>query len=286
MAIPKVSFEFFPPATDKMAETLWNSVERLAPLRPEFVSVTYGAGGSTRARTHATVKRLRDETELEPAAHLTCVGATREEVDEVIRDYWAIGIRHIVALRGDPPGEETVYTPHPGGYANAAELTAGIKKIADFFVSVSAYPEKHPDSPSRDADIEMLKRKIDAGAGQAITQFFFEPDYFFRYRDAVAAAGLSIPIIPGIIPVTNFERIKTFADQCGASIPDWMARQYEGLEDDADTRKLVAAVIAFELCQKLAAGGVEQFHFYTLNQADLSFAICHLLGLRTQSSKG
>jgi methylenetetrahydrofolate reductase (NADPH) len=285
MQAPKVSFEFFPPATEKMEETLWHSVERLAPLNPSFVSVTYGAGGSTRERTHATVKRLRDETALEPAAHLTCVGATRHEVNAVIQSYWDSGIRHIVALRGDPPEGAGGYTPHPDGYANAAELTAGIKKIADIFISVAAYPETHPDSASRAADIDMLKQKIDAGAEQAITQFFFEPDYFFRYRDAVAAAGISIPIIPGIIPVNNFTRIKSFAAMCGATIPDWMVKRFEGLEEDPDTRKLVAATIAAEFCHKLAAGGVDQFHFYTLNQADLTYAICHLLGLRSGAAK-
>lgn len=284
MVTPKVSFEFFPPASEKMAETLWQSVERLAPLDPAFVSVTYGAGGSTRERTHATVKRLRDETSLEPAAHLTCVGATTAEVDEVIRSYWDAGIRHIVALRGDAPGDDEQYQPHPGGYANGAELTAGIKKIEDFFISVSAYPEKHPDSVSRQADIEMLKQKIDAGAGQAITQFFFEPEYFFRYRDAVAAAGISIPVIPGIIPVINFTRIQSFAATCGAKIPDWMTQRFDGLEEDPQTRKLVAATIAAEICQKLAAEGVEQFHFYTLNQADLTYAICHILGLRPSTT--
>ena len=284
MATPKGSFEFFPPASEKMAETLWRSVERLAPLDPCFVSVTYGAGGSTRERTHSTVKRLRDETSLEPAAHLTCVGATTTEMGSVIRSYWDAGIRHIVALRGDAPGDSGKYKAHPEGYANSAELTAGIKRIADFFISVSAYPEKHPDSASRQADIEMLKQKIDAGAGQAITQFFFEPEYFFRYRDAVAAAGISIPIIPGIIPVTNFNRIQSFAASCGANIPVWMTQRFDGLEDDPQTRKLVAATIAAETCQKLAAGGVEQFHFYTLNQADLTYAICHILGLRPNTA--
>ena len=284
MVKPKGSFEFFPPASEKMAEILWLSVKRLAPLEPTFVSVTYGAGGSTRERTHSTVKRLRDETSLEPAAHLTCVGATKTEIDAIIRSYWDAGIRHIVALRGDAPGDNGKYQPHPKGYANGAELTKGIKKIADFFVSVSAYPEKHPDSVSRRADIEMLKQKVDAGACQAISQFFFEPEYFFRYRDAVAAAGISIPLIPGIIPVINFTRIQSFAATCGAKIPSWMTDQFDGLEDDPQTRKLVAATIAAETCQKLAAGGVEQYHFYTLNQADLTYAICHILGLRPSAA--
>ncbi len=284
MVKPKVSFEFFPPASEKMAEMLWLAVERLAPLDPTFVSVTYGAGGSTRERTHSTVKRLRDETSLEPAAHLTCVGATKTEIDGIIRSYWDSGVRHIVALRGDTQGDNGKYQPHPNGYANGAELTKGIKNIADFFISVSAYPEKHPDSASRSADIEMLKQKVDAGAGQAITQFFFEPEYFFRYRDAVAAAGVSIPLIPGIIPVINFKRIQSFAATCGTKIPDWMIERFEGLEDDPQTRKMVAATIAAETCQKLAAGGVEQYHFYTLNQADLTYAICHILGLRPSAA--
>lgn len=281
---PSVSFEFFPPATEKMAANLWRAVERLAPLAPKFVSVTYGAGGSTRDRTHATVKRLKDETDLEPAAHLTCVGATRDEVDEVIRNYWAAGVRHIVALRGDPPDEAAHYSPHPGGYENAAALTAGIKAIGDFFISVAAYPETHPDSPSSEADIEMLKRKIDAGAEQAITQFFFEPELYFRYRDAVAAAGISIPIVPGIIPVLNLARIRTFAEKCGTAIPDWLAERFAGLDDDAAARKAVAAEAATELCEALQAGGVDQFHFYTLNQADLTYAICRNLGLKPEAA--
>ncbi|HAA92223.1 MAG TPA: methylenetetrahydrofolate reductase [NAD(P)H] [Rhodospirillaceae bacterium] len=280
MSIPSVSFEFFPPATEKMADNLWRAVERLAPLAPNFVSVTYGAGGSTRDRTHATVKRLKEETALEPAAHLTCVDATREEVDEVIQSYWDTGIRHIVALRGDPPEDAERYNPYPGGYENAAALTSGIRGIGDFHISVAAYPETHPDSPSADADIDMLKRKIDAGAEQAITQFFFEPEYFFRYRDAVTAAGLSIPIIPGIIPVLNLARIVSFAEKCGTTIPEWLRARFAGLEEDAAARKAVAAEVATELCQNLRSGGVDQFHFYTLNQAELTYAICRNLGLK------
>ncbi len=277
----RVSFEFFPPKTQKMEENLWNAIQRLRPLRPVFVSVTYGAGGSTRERTHSTVARIVRETDLSPAAHLTCVAATREEVDDVIRSYWDAGVRHIVALRGDPPeGMGERYMPHPGGYANAADLAAGIRRIADFEISVSAYPEKHPDSADVDADIDMLKAKIDAGASRAITQFFFDNDQYFRYLDRVRARGIAIPIIPGIIPVHNFAQVARFAAQCGASIPGWMARRFEGLEDDQETTRLVAATVAAEQVLGLAEQGVEDFHFYTLNRANLVYAICHLLGLR------
>jgi methylenetetrahydrofolate reductase (NADPH) len=279
-----VSFEFFPPKTEKMEEALWRAIRRLEPLSPHFVSVTYGAGGSTRERTHATVERILKETALTPAAHLTCVGATREEVDEVIRDYWQLGVRHIVALRGDPPeGESTAYTPHPGGYANAAELVAGIKGIADFEVFVSAYPEKHPESRDFAADIDMLKAKVDAGASRAITQFFFDNDLYFRYLDRVRAAGIDIPVTPGLIPILNFGQIAKFAAMCGTHMPSRIAARYEGLEDDPETRKLVAATIAAEQVTDLAAQGVRDFHFYTLNRADLVFAICHLLGLRAKA---
>ena len=279
-----VSFEFFPPRTRKMEETLWQAIRRLEPLGPRFISVTYGAGGSTRERTHATVARILKETALKPAAHLTCIGATREEVDAVIRDYWDLGVRHIVALRGDPAdGEGTPYTPHPGGYANAAELTAGIRRIADFEVSVSAYPEKHPDSPDFAADIDMLKAKVDAGATRAITQFFFDNDLYFRYLDRVRAAGIDIPITPGFIPILNFRQVAKFAALCGTHMPSRIAGRYEGLDDDPETRKLVAATIAAEQASDLAAQGVTDFHFYTLNRADLVFAICHLLGLRPKA---
>ena len=279
-----VSFEFFPPRTRKMEETLWQAIRRLEPLGPRFISVTYGAGGSTRERTHATVARILKETALKPAAHLTCIGATREEVDAVIRDYWDLGVRHIVALRGDPAdGEGTPYTPHPGGYANAAELTAGIRRIADFEVSVSAYPEKHPDSPDFAADIDMLKAKVDAGATRAITQFFFDNDLYFRYLDRVRAAGIGIPITPGFIPILNFRQVAKFAALCGTHMPSRIAARYEGLDDDPETRKLVAATIAAEQASDLAAQGVTDFHFYTLNRADLVFAICHLLGLRPKA---
>jgi len=277
----QVSFEFFPPATEEMDKILWESIERLKPLAPSFVSVTYGAGGSTRERTHATVKRILAETMLTPAAHLTCVAATREEVDAIARDYWASGVRHIVALRGDPAGGAgTAYAPHPGGYENAAALTAGLKRIADFEISVSAYPEKHPDSPTIAADIDMLKAKVDAGASRAITQFFFENDLYFRYLDRVRARGIDIPIVPGILPVQNFKAAKNFALRTGASVPRWLAERFNGLDNDAATRKLIAAAVAAEQVLDLVDRGVTDFHFYTMNRADLVYAICHLLGLR------
>jgi methylenetetrahydrofolate reductase (NADPH) len=278
-----VSFEFFPPKTEEMEKTLWDSIRRLGPLSPSFVSVTYGAGGSTRERTHATVRRLLAETTLVPAAHLTCVAATRPEVDEVIRDYRDSGVRHIVALRGDPTGGAgACYSPHPGGYANAAELVAGIKRIADVEVFVSAYPEKHPDSPSVAADIDMLEAKVDAGATRAMTQFFFENDLYFRYLDRVRARGIDIPIVPGILPVQNFTQARAFAERCGATMPAWLAHRFEGLDDDAATRKLIAAAIAAEQVLDLVDRGVTDFHFYTMNRADLVFAVCHLLGLRAR----
>jgi len=278
----RVSFEFFPPATAEMEQTLWESIERLAPLAPNFVSVTYGAGGSTRERTHNTVKRILAETTLTPAAHLTCVAATREEVDAIVRDYHVAGVRHIVALRGDPAGGAGArYAPHPGGYANAAELVAGIKsRFPDIEVSVSAYPEKHPDSASIDTDIDMLKAKVDAGATRAMTQFFFENDLYFRYLDRVRARGINIPIVPGLIPVQNYKSIVTFAARCGASVPSWLADRFQGLDQDPATRKLIAAAVAAEQAIDLFDRGVTQFHFYTMNRADLVFAICHLLGLR------
>ena len=277
----RVSFEFFPPKTEEMEKSLWEAIERLAPLSPSFVSVTYGAGGSTRERTHTTVRRVIAETPLVPAAHLTCVAAHCDEVDTVVRDYWDAGVRHIVALRGDPvSGVGACYEPHPGGYANAAALTAGIKKIGDFEVSVSAYPEKHPDSPDVDADIDMLKAKIDAGANRAITQFFFENDVYFRYLDRVRARGIDLPIVPGILPVQNFKTTTAFAERCGAGIPRWLADRFAGLEHDAATRKLIAAAVAAEQVLDLVDHGVRDFHFYTMNRADLVYAVCHLLGLR------
>jgi len=275
-----VSFEFFPPKTDAMAETLWRSIETLAPLNPRFVSVTYGAGGSTRERTHATVERIVKETALTPAAHLTCVGATRDEIDAVAKAYWDAGVRHIVALRGDPPEPGQAYRPHPGGYANAAELVSGLKAVAPFEISVAAYPEVHPDSDCPESDLDNLLRKIDAGADRAITQFFFSSDWFLRFRDRIAAIRPGIEIVPGILPVTNVATTRRFASQCGAAIPKWLDHLFEGLDELPAARQLVAATIAGELCGQLYAGGVRHFHFYTLNRAELAYAICHLLGVR------
>ncbi len=277
-----VSFEFFPPKTEKMGETLWESIQTLAPLHPRFVSVTYGAGGSTRERTHATVKRILDETELTPAAHLTCVAASRDDVDEVAREYWELGVRNIVALRGDPPEAGAKYQPHPEGYRDATELVAGLKKVAPFDISVAAYPECHPDSSTQKFDLENLKRKIDAGADRAITQFFFSADCFLRFRDAAAAAGIDVEIVPGILPVSNVATTRRFAQVCGASIPKWLDELFEGLDDLPSARQLIAATVAAEICGQLYAGGVRQFHFYTLNRAELSYAICHLLGVRAR----
>ncbi len=277
----EVSFEFFPPKTEKMEETLWQSIKKLEPLHPRFVSVTYGAGGSTRERTHATVKRIIDETDLKPAAHLTCVDATREEIDEVIRDYWEAGVRHIVALRGDPPsGIGEKYTPFEGGYANAAELAAGISKIAPFEISVGCYPEKHPESASFDADLDLLKAKIDGGATRAISQFFIEPDVFLRYVDRARGAGIEIPIVPGIMPVGNVAGYLRMSEATGTSVPDWFRERFEGLDDDPETRRLVALAVAAEQVQKLADQGMRQFHIYTLNRAETAYALCHILGLR------
>jgi len=275
-----VSFEFFPPKTEAMNETLWRSIETLAPLNPRFVSVTYGAGGSTRERTHATVARIVRETNIPAAAHLTCVNATREEVDEIARAYWDVGVRHIVAIRGDPPERGARFEPHPGGYRNAAELVAGLKQVAPFEISVAAFPECHPESPSEAADLDNLRRKIDAGADRATTQFFFDPECFFRYRDRVAAAGIDIEILPGIMPVTNFTAISRMATMNGSAVPDWVGRLFEGLDDLPAARQLVAATVAAELCGRLYAGGVRHFHFYTLNRAELAYAICHMLGVR------
>jgi methylenetetrahydrofolate reductase (NADPH) len=281
-----VSFEFFPPKTEEMERNLWDSVTRLAPLTPDFVSVTYGAGGSTRERTHSTVKRIVDETALLPAAHLTCVAATKAEVDKVVSDYHGAGVRHIVALRGDPTdGIGTRYAPHPGGYENGADLVAGIKRNnPDMEVSVSAYPERHPDSRDVDADIDMLAAKVDAGASRAITQFFFENDFYFRYLDRVRARGINIPIVPGILPVQNFKQTKSFGERAGTTVPDWLAERFDGLENDAATRKLIAAAVAAEQVLDLVDRGVTQFHFYTMNRADLVYAVCHLLGLRPDAS--
>ena len=277
----EVSFEFFPPKTAKMEEGLWSAIRRLEPMRPEFVSVTYGAGGSTRERTHTTVARIVRETMVVPAAHLTCVQASREEVDEVARGYWQAGVRHVVALRGDPPaGPGTAYEPHPGGYANAADLVAGLKRLAKFEISVAAYPERHPESASAEADIDNLKAKIDAGANRAITQFFFDNGQYLRFMDRVLAKGIKVPIVPGIVPIHNFKQVAGFAARTGASMPDWMAKRFEGLDDDPATATLVAAAVAAEQVLDLADHGIRSFHFYTLNRADLVYAICHLLGLR------
>jgi len=280
-----VSFEFFPPRTAEMETQLWNAIRRLAPLRPGFVSVTYGAGGSTRDRTHATVKRIIDETELKPAAHLTCVGASREAVDDVIRDYWAAGVRHIVALRGDMPELGASYCAHQDGYQNTAELVRGIRAIAPFEISVSAYPEKHPDSPSLDWDLDVLKAKIDAGATRAITQFAFETSVYTRFRDCARREGVEIPIVPGLMPTTNFRGIARMAKRCGANIPAWLHALYERLDDDLESRKLVASAVLVEQVRELKAEGFDQFHFYTLNQAELTFAVCNILGIRPATEK-
>jgi methylenetetrahydrofolate reductase (NADPH) len=277
-----LSFEFFPPKTEKMAEVLWSSIETLAPLRPQFVSVTYGAGGSTRERTHATVERIVRETELPAAAHLTCVNASRDEIDAIARSYWDVGVRHIVALRGDPPEEGASYRPHPQGYADAAALVAGLKQVAPFEISVACYPEVHPQASCAAGDLDNLKRKVDAGADRAISQFFFSPDAFLRFRDRVAAAGLDVELVPGILPVSNVAQTRKFAGQCGAGIPEWMDAMFEGLDDHPTARQLIAATVAAELCGQLYAGGVRHFHFYTLNRAELAYAICHLLGVRAK----
>jgi methylenetetrahydrofolate reductase (NADPH) len=279
---PAVSFEFFPPKNEKMEAQLWAAIERLEPLGPRFVSVTYGAGGTTRERTHRTVSRIRRETRLEPAAHLTCVGADRVEIDAVAGTYRDAGVRHIVALRGDAPEGEDGYTPHPDGYAYAADLVAGIAAIGGFEISVAAYPETHPEAASAAADLDNLKRKIDAGASRAITQFFFDPAVYFRFVDRARAAGITVPIVPGILPVTNFGQVTRFAAMCGATVPSWLALAFDGLDDDPETRRLVAMSVAFDQCRRLRAGGADEFHFYTLNRAELTYAICHMLGLRPQ----
>jgi methylenetetrahydrofolate reductase (NADPH) len=275
----QVSFEFFPPKTPEMEDNLWRAIKRLEPLAPRFVSVTYGAGGSTRERTHRTVKRILAETPLVPAAHLTCVAATSAEVDQVARDYWNAGVRHIVALRGDPPGGG-VYEPPAGGYQYAADLVTGLKAVGDFEITVACFPEGHPESTSPHLDLDHLKQKIDAGATRAITQFFFDNDQYFRFLDKVRRRGISCEIVPGIMPVTNFRTMVGFAEKAGASVPRWLGQRFEGLDDDVETRRLVAATTVAEQVQGLAEQGVREFHFYTLNRADLSFAICHILGIR------
>jgi methylenetetrahydrofolate reductase (NADPH) len=276
----RVSFEFFPPADAAMETTLWNSVERLAPLAPCFVSVTYGADGSTRERTHNVVTRIQEQTTLTSAPHLTCIGATRGEILDIARGYWEQGIRHLVALRGDPPRGQAGYAPHPQGFAYAADLVAGLKGVAPFELSVAAYPEVHPQARSAAADLENLQRKIDAGATRAITQFFYDTGVFLRFRDRCAAAGIRAPIVPGILPITRFPQVLRFAQACGAGIPDWLRERFHGLDEDPETRRLIAASVAIEQVQALARHGVQEFHFYTLNRAELTYAICHALGLR------
>ena len=276
----QVSFEFFPPHSEKMEATLWKSVQRLKDLAPRFVSVTYGADGSTRERTHAAVERIVNETGLTAAPHLTCIGASRSEIDDIARAYWDMGIRHLVALRGDPPKDADGYSPHPDGYAFAADLVAGLRKVADFDISVAAFPEVHPEAPDALFDLENLKRKLDAGATRAITQFFFDVDVFLRFRDVAAAAGVDSTIVPGILPITRFPQLQRFADQCGASVPNWLHERFAGLEDDAETRQLIAASVAIEQVRRLQAEGIDEFHFYTLNRCELTFAICHALGVR------
>jgi methylenetetrahydrofolate reductase (NADPH) len=278
----RVSFEFFPPSDAAMDSTLWQSVQRLAPLGPQFISVTYGADGSTRDRTHSLVKRIQQQTALIGAPHLTCVGASRAEVLEVARRYWDEGVRHIVALRGDPPQGATRYEPHPDGFAYGADLVAGLRSVGDFEISVAAYPEVHPEAASADADFDNLRRKIDAGATRAITQFFFDNDDYLRFRDRCAAAGINASIVPGILPITRFPQVTRFAERCGAKIPRWLAERFVGLDNDADTRRLIAASVAIEQVSRLREQGVNEFHFYTLNRAELTYAICHALGMRPQ----
>ena len=282
-----VSFEFFPPSDDAAAHSLWGAVQRLAPLRPRFVSVTYGADGSTRSRTHDCVLRILRDTDLVVAPHLTCVGASREDIIGIAEDYWRNGVRHMVALRGDPAGGSPEahrrYEPYPGGFAYAADLVGGIRGAAPFEISVAAYPEGHPESGTVDADLDNLQRKIDAGANRAITQFFFDTDMFLRYRDRCAARGIRASIVPGILPITRFPQLLRFAERCGASVPGWLRRRFDGLDDDPETRRMIAAHVAIDQVQRLRDHGVEEFHFYTLNRAELTYAICHALGLRPQA---
>ena len=278
-APPKLSFEFFPPKTEALEQQLWSCIRRLEPLQPRFVSVTYGAGGTTQARTHATVARLASETSLVPAAHLTCVGASRAEVEAIAQSYWEVGVRHIVALRGDPPPGET-YAPHPDGYPFAVDLVAGLKRVAPFEISVAAYPEMHPQATSRMADLDNLKRKLDAGATRAITNFFFDSSVFLRFLDLCLAAGITAPIVPGIMPVTNLAGLRRMATLSGVSVPDWLVHMFDGLDDDLETRRMIAAVVTAEQVRLLQANGVDEFHFYTLNRSDLTFAIARILGVR------
>ena len=284
MKTPTVSFEFFPPKNAEMESKLWDSVKRLEPLAPSYVSVTYGAGGSTRERTHGIVKKMAEETSLKPAGHITCVAATKDEIDQVLRDYWDAGVKRVVALRGDPTaGIGTRYEPHPGGYAYANDLIAGARKIADFDISVGCYPEVHPDAPSLKSEVDNLKRKFDAGATRAITQFFFYPDVYFKFLDTARAAGITQPIVPGIMLQSNFKGLKRMADLCGTAIPARIAELYEGLDNDAETRDLVTAHVAADLCARLAEQGVDHFHFYTMNRAGLSLSTCRLLGIKPEA---
>jgi methylenetetrahydrofolate reductase (NADPH) len=289
MASPTVTFEFFPPGDQAMAQQLWECVLRLAPLQPQFVSVTYGADGSTRTRTHEFVERVMRETDLRVAPHLTCVGASRDEVLDIAQGYWRLGVRHLVALRGDVPADNVNadgrYRPHPNGFAYASDLVGGLKQVGNFDMSVAAYPEGHPESAGIEADLANLKRKVDAGARRAITQFFFEPDVFLRYRDRCATAGIGVSIVPGILPITRFPQMLRFAARCGATVPGWLRSRFEGLDDDPETRRLIAANVAIEQVQRLREHGVEEFHFYTLNRAELTYAICHALGLRPRVSE-
>lgn len=282
----QVSFEFFPPKTEKSEQTLWNTVERLAPLQPRFVSVTYGADGSTRDRTHRIVSRINGETSLTGAPHLTCVEATTGEVDSIARGYWDEGVRHIVALRGDPPQGADTYTPAPGGYQYAVDLVTGLRNVADFDISVAAYPEVHPEAQSPIADLDNLKRKLDAGASRAITQFFFDADVYLRFRDLATAAGVTAPIVPGILPISNFASLQRFAAACGAAVPDWLHEKFDGLDEDPETRQMISANLAIELVEKLQREGVDEFHFYTLNRAELTYAICYALGIRPAENGG
>jgi methylenetetrahydrofolate reductase (NADPH) len=280
-ASPSVSFEFFPPNTEAMEATLWQSIERLAALEPRFVSVTYGADGSTRERTHAAVERIIKETDLTPAPHLTCIDASRGEIDEIAREYWNMGVRHLVALRGDAPKDGGPYRPHADGYAYAADLVEGLRKVADFDISVAAYPEVHPEAPDAAFDLDNLKRKLDAGASRAITQFFFDNDVFLRFRDRCARAGIESAIVPGILPITRFPQMERFANMCGTVIPDALRNRFDGLEEDPQTRQMIAASVAIEQVQHLEAEGIKDFHFYTLNRSELTYAICHALGVRS-----
>lgn len=280
----QVSFEFFPPNTEKMNETLWQSINRLAALNPRFVSVTYGADGSTRERTHTAVARIAAETPLTAAPHLTCVGADRAEIDDIAREYWDMGIRHLVALRGDPPTDKAEFKPHPNGYKFASDLVEGLRKIADFDISVAAYPEVHPEATSAIADLENLRRKLDAGANRAITQFFFDVDKFLRFRDLCTAAGIESSIVPGILPITRFPQLQRFAATCGATVPEWLVDRFSGLDDDEATRQMIAANVAIEQVRRLQAEGIDEFHFYTLNRSELTYAICHALGVRSKQA--